>query len=325
MTKTELDTKVTNIRNHFATLHNIGDDWISGGAKAPTLKVCNMGIKLIDNIRNILSDNLIYDKILSGPLIRGGVCIELYSQDKDVFFELSECYHNSISIKVTIGKNDDSVSFHSDITRLLSDNLLRNILVNTDFRNILLIENLKSDILHRKQIITNLQETLRLKNIKLDALHHVWCDGGCESGLHRYNDEELTQEIVDAAVKNTKRLEIWFKNKQFKDEWNKMTPTEKNDWMKQATIREENKKNMENQIKEMEMISILNNSITELSKILRIEKVTDHDVLVGYRLTDKRDSTCCLLFASESMSSIRCGDRFIGNLNSDLKYITITP
>ncbi len=60
-------------------------------------------------------------------------------------------------------------------------------------------------------------ESLHFKNIALDALHYVWCSGGCTSGVHRYDDEKLTEEIVQAAEHNTKRLREWFENRKFRE------------------------------------------------------------------------------------------------------------
>ena len=54
---------------------------------------------------------------------------------------------------------------------------------------------------------------LRYKNIELDALHKVWCSGGCEGGVHRYHEEELTEDMVILAERNTERLRRWFENR----------------------------------------------------------------------------------------------------------------
>jgi len=62
----------------------------------------------------------------------------------------------------------------------------------------------------RGDTINNLQRLLREKNEKLDALHYVWCSGGCEGGVHRFSDEELTPEIVAEAIRNTDRMVKWF-------------------------------------------------------------------------------------------------------------------
>lgn len=51
------------------------------------------------------------------------------------------------------------------------------------------------------------------RNRDLDALHFVWCDGGCETGVHRYDGagpDAVTEEVVAAAERNTERLRSWF-------------------------------------------------------------------------------------------------------------------
>lgn len=50
------------------------------------------------------------------------------------------------------------------------------------------------------------QSALARKNTELDALHFVWCSGGCENGVHRFEHGELTPEIVREATRNTARL-----------------------------------------------------------------------------------------------------------------------
>jgi hypothetical protein len=57
------------------------------------------------------------------------------------------------------------------------------------------------------------------KNKELDALHYVWCDGGCDGGVHRYenmNKVPLTKEVVRLAEANIFRLTTWFINHEFK-------------------------------------------------------------------------------------------------------------
>lgn len=64
--------------------------------------------------------------------------------------------------------------------------------------------------------IRKMQLTAERRNRDLDALHLVWCDGGCETGVHRFDGEgpeAITQEIVDAAVRNTERLVRWWENR----------------------------------------------------------------------------------------------------------------
>ena len=56
------------------------------------------------------------------------------------------------------------------------------------------------------------------RNRQLDALHFVWCNGGCEAGVHRWTEEKITEEIVLEAERNTQRLRSWFNNNKFKRE-----------------------------------------------------------------------------------------------------------
>ena len=63
-----------------------------------------------------------------------------------------------------------------------------------------------------KTQVTYLNETLAKKNRELDALHYVWCDGGCKSGVHRYHDEPISEEIVLEAEKQASRLRRWWNN-----------------------------------------------------------------------------------------------------------------
>ncbi len=57
------------------------------------------------------------------------------------------------------------------------------------------------------------------RNKDLDALHLVWCNGGCNSGVHRYcgNKEEITEEVVALAERHVKRLREWFQSYKFKN------------------------------------------------------------------------------------------------------------
>lgn len=57
-----------------------------------------------------------------------------------------------------------------------------------------------------------LEDNLAKKNRELDALHYVWCSGGCEGGVHRHFDKELTAKTVASAVRNTDRLVQWYIN-----------------------------------------------------------------------------------------------------------------
>jgi len=67
----------------------------------------------------------------------------------------------------------------------------------------------------RAQVRT-MQEVLERKNKELDALHYVWCNGGCDTGVHRWTGGPLTEEIVALAERNTARLRTWLKNNRYK-------------------------------------------------------------------------------------------------------------
>jgi hypothetical protein len=58
--------------------------------------------------------------------------------------------------------------------------------------------------------IRQMQVAAERRNRDLDALHLVWCDGGCSSGVHRWSDGKITEELVQAAERNTQRLRRWY-------------------------------------------------------------------------------------------------------------------
>lgn len=61
-----------------------------------------------------------------------------------------------------------------------------------------------------RRIIREMQVVAERKNRELDALHLVWCDGACPGGVHRWSDLIVTEELVAAAERNTKRLRHWY-------------------------------------------------------------------------------------------------------------------
>ena len=76
----------------------------------------------------------------------------------------------------------------------------------------------KDDTIERlKAEIRKMQLCLERKNRMLDALNYVWCDGGCQNGTHRWTKNNITEEIVNLAEKNTVRLRMWFENNKLKD------------------------------------------------------------------------------------------------------------
>lgn len=74
------------------------------------------------------------------------------------------------------------------------------------------IETLRTQIKELRRQIGFKDETLARKNRELDALHYVWCDGGCDGGVHRWQDAPMTEEIIADAERNTRRLRAWWIN-----------------------------------------------------------------------------------------------------------------
>lgn len=71
--------------------------------------------------------------------------------------------------------------------------------------------------------VTQARENNETRNRELDALHYVWCNGGCHGGVHRYcgSPDDITEEVVLAAERNTSRLRSWFVNRIYKKAWEK--------------------------------------------------------------------------------------------------------
>ena len=88
--------------------------------------------------------------------------------------------------------------------------------------------------------VTTLNECLRKKNIALDAMSWVWCDGGCETGVHRHIPKELTLEMVEAAELNTQRMRRALTNSEFKKIWAEMSDGERLAWFAARDAREIN-------------------------------------------------------------------------------------
>jgi hypothetical protein len=70
----------------------------------------------------------------------------------------------------------------------------------------------------QKKELTQIKESLERKNRQLDALHFVWCDGGCNSGVHRWigKKEDITDELVTQAQGSIRRLSKWYENYKFR-------------------------------------------------------------------------------------------------------------
>jgi hypothetical protein len=82
------------------------------------------------------------------------------------------------------------------------------------------IPDAESEILYLRDRVKTLKKEIRIKdeclhekNVALDAMHWVWCDGSCETGVHRFTEDDLTEEIVKKAERNTARLRRRLHNK----------------------------------------------------------------------------------------------------------------
>ena len=71
-----------------------------------------------------------------------------------------------------------------------------------------------------KRELTQARENNEARNRELDALHYIWCDGGCQGGAHRYcgSPNDITEEVVKSAERNTMRLRRWFVNRESRKE-----------------------------------------------------------------------------------------------------------
>jgi hypothetical protein len=79
---------------------------------------------------------------------------------------------------------------------------------------------LRRQVEHLRSQLTIAREAAERRNRDLDALHIVWCDGGCPRGVHRFQDQDVlvTEELVAAAERNTKRLRDWYEDVKFRFE-----------------------------------------------------------------------------------------------------------
>lgn len=66
------------------------------------------------------------------------------------------------------------------------------------------------------QVVQDMQQVLAEKSRVTDRLLNVWCSGGCDHGVGRYSDEELTLEDVEWAERYAVRLRSHYNSRQFK-------------------------------------------------------------------------------------------------------------
>lgn len=59
--------------------------------------------------------------------------------------------------------------------------------------------------------LKHLHETLHNRNWQLDKLHYIWCTG-CESGAHRFSENDLTEEKLLSVMATIHRTRTWFMN-----------------------------------------------------------------------------------------------------------------
>jgi hypothetical protein len=87
------------------------------------------------------------------------------------------------------------------------------------------VRELEAQVAKLQRALTFQRDNNHKRNVQLDALHFVWCDGGCIGGTHRFTEGTITEEIVAAAERNTKRLRSWFQNRKLRDERGYDLPT----------------------------------------------------------------------------------------------------
>lgn len=88
------------------------------------------------------------------------------------------------------------------------------------------IKALEGKIRTLKRQVEHMQRALHERNVSLDAMHYVWCDGGCKGGTHRWTPQNVTEDVVAEAERNTKRLRHWYLNYLHRNKmgWNGPTP-----------------------------------------------------------------------------------------------------
>lgn len=79
------------------------------------------------------------------------------------------------------------------------------------------VDKLNYKIEELKRQLTMQSDRNHQRNVELDALRYVWCDGGCPGGVHRWTPGEFTDEIIEAAIRNTNRMIRYHGNKKFRE------------------------------------------------------------------------------------------------------------
>lgn len=103
--KVEFSKLLTNRIQYLSSLHEVGSDWISGRSVAPTEDICVACSQFIKTFeRSLFSTHATpkIPKILMGPIPTGGVGIELYLENKNLYLH----FHNNEMVEVSIESNE---------------------------------------------------------------------------------------------------------------------------------------------------------------------------------------------------------------------------
>lgn len=102
--KLDLHRLVENRADYLRTLPGIGEDWISGGAKAPSEQTCKVACDFLRNFERFLfANNSVpsIPKIVLGPIPSGGVGVELTTERNALYIHI----HNDQRVEIDI-END---------------------------------------------------------------------------------------------------------------------------------------------------------------------------------------------------------------------------
>lgn len=103
--KVEFSRLIAKRQEYLSSLDQIGDDWISGGAIAPTKEICIACKKFLHTFERYLFAKHAapyIPKLLLGPIPTGGIGIELYLKHKNIYLH----FHNKSLVEVSIEVTD---------------------------------------------------------------------------------------------------------------------------------------------------------------------------------------------------------------------------
>lgn len=108
--KVEFSQLLTQRKAYLSSLDQIGDNWISGGAVAPTKEICTACKQFLHDFeRNLFSRYAApkIPKLIMGPIPTGGVGIELYLSDINLYVH----FHNNKQIEISIETNGEFMEY----------------------------------------------------------------------------------------------------------------------------------------------------------------------------------------------------------------------